>query len=441
LACENYLKAYDIFKNIGFKNVPEASYFLDDVAEFYYDLGDFETAKRFLLEALDYKPAHRDQVNITNTIGLIYRNDKEYDNALLYFNKALHLAKAYKDTVWAGIVTGNIGSVFFLEGNYDVALPYIKTDYEQSLKYNQLENAAYALARLAAINVKKGDFVVAERQLDTLAKIIKYPPANYLKQYITMYGLWAEIGEKTNRPLLAFEYQKKYTAAKDTLTRRDNVLAVERIKLKWETDKNQARINQLNAKAKAEVMMRNALVGILLLLIVIAALLYNRQKMIVKRDQAALLLEKSLAEQERDKARLALVDYIDQLRQQSDLVESFKAEMDDRQRQTDPLHLSRVSQLEEMMTAHIMTDKAWKEFKKLFDKVHTHFFSAVHNRFQNLTDTDLRLLALIKLRLNNAEMAGMLGITVEGVRKSKQRLRKKAGIPEENSLEDVIAAI
>jgi hypothetical protein len=38
-------------------------------------------------------------------------------------------------------------------------------------------------------------------------------------------------------------------------------------------------------------------------------------------------------------------------------------------------------------------------------------------------------------------MAGMLGITVEGVRKSKQRLRKKAGIPEENSLEEVIAAI
>lgn len=441
LACENYLKAYDIFKNIGFKNVPEASYFLNDVAEFYYDLGDFETAKRFLLEALDYKPAHRDQVNITNTIGLIYRNDKEYDNALSYFNKALHLANAYKDTVWAGIVTGNIGSVYFLEGNYDVALPYIKTDYEQSLKYNQVDNAAYALVRLAAISVKKGDFATAERQLAMLANLIKHPEEGYLKQYIDMYALWAEIGEKTNRPLLAFEYQKKYAAAKDTLTKRDNVLAVERIKLKWETDKNQARVDQLNAKAKAEVIMRNALAGILLLLIIIAALLYNRQKMIVRRDQAALLLEKSLAEQERDKARLALVDYIDQLRQQSDLVVSFKTEMDDMQRQADPVYQSRVAQLEEMMTAHIMTDKAWKEFKKLFDKVHSHFFSNINNRFQNLTDTDLRLLALIKLRLNNAEMAGMLGITVEGVRKSKQRLRKKAGIPEENSLEEIVSAI
>jgi len=441
LACENYLKAYDIFKNIGFKNVPEASYFLNDVAEFYYDLGDFETAKRFLLEALDYKPAHRDQVNITNTIGLIYRNDKEYDNALSYFNKALHLAKAYKDTVWAGIVTGNIGSVYFLEGNYDRALPYIKTDYEQSIKYNQVDNGTIALLRLAAINVEKGNFAAAESQLTTVAGLIKQPAANYLKQHITMYGLWAEVAEKTNRPLLAIDYQKKYAAAKDTLTKRDNVLAVERIKLKWETDKNQARIDQLNAKAKADAVMRDALAGILVLLIIISALLYNRQKMIVKRDQAALLLEKSLAEQERDKARLALVDYIDQLKQQSDLVESFKAEMDDMQRQTDPLFLARVSQLEEMMTAHIMTDKAWKEFKKLFDKVHTHFFSAISSRFQNLTDTDLRLLALIKLRLNNAEMAGMLGITVEGVRKSKQRLRKKAGIPEENSLEEVVAAI
>jgi DNA-binding CsgD family transcriptional regulator len=35
--------------------------------------------------------------------------------------------------------------------------------------------------------------------------------------------------------------------------------------------------------------------------------------------------------------------------------------------------------------------------------------------------------ALMKLGLNNAEMANMLGITVEGIKKAKQRLRKKMG--------------
>ena len=441
LACENYLKAYDIFKSIGFNNVPKVSVFLKDISEFYYSLGDFETAKRFLLEALNNRPAHRDQINMTNTIGLIYRSNNQYGMALSYLNKALNLAKSYKDTVWASIVTGNIGSVYFLEGNYDVALPYIKTDCDESIKYGEDANAAFALLRLARINADRKNFAAAESQLATVADLTKHQPGSYLKQYIDMYGLLAEIGEKTGRPVMAFTYQKKYAATKDSLTKRDNVLAVERIRLKWETDKNQARINQLNAKAKTDAVMRDGLAGILFLLIIITFLLYNRQKIIVKRDQAALLLEKSRADQERDKARLALIDYTDKLRQQNDLVESFKAEMDHMQRQADPIHQSRVAQLDEMVQAHIMTDKAWREFKKLFDKVHAHFFSVINHRFQNLTETDLRLLALIKLRLNNFEMAGMLGITVEGVKKSKQRLRKKAGIPEESSLEEVVAGI
>ena len=97
--------------------------------------------------------------------------------------------------------------------------------------------------------------------------------------------------------------------------------------------------------------------------------------------------------------------------------------------------------MEAMVKAHIMTDTAWQEFKNLFDKVHASFFSLVKNQFQNLTETDMRTLALIKLRLNNREMAGMLGITIEGVKKAKQRFRKKIGLPEEQSLEAVIAEI
>jgi len=440
-ACQCYLKAYDIFKSIGFNNVPHISDFLKDVSEFYYSLGDLETAKRFLLEALNNNPSHGTEVNMTNTIGMIYRSNNDYDKALLYFNRAFSIAKKYKDSVWMGIATGNIGSVYFMEGNYDQALPYIRTDYKQSVKYIQRDNAAYALIRLATINVKKGNFRAAESQLDTVADLIKYPAFVYLNQHIAMYSLWVEIAEKTGRPLLAFDYQKKYAALKDSLTRRDNVLAVERIKLQWETDKNQARIDKLSARAKADAIMRNSLAGILFLLIVISFLLYNRQKMIVKRDQADLLLQKSLAEQERDKARLALVDYTDKLRQQNELVESFKAEMNNIHREADPDYQARLAGLEQMMKAHIMTDKAWKEFKSLFDKVHPHFFTVINNRFQNLTDTDIRLLALMKLRLNNAEMAGMLGISPEGVRKSKQRLRKRVSIPEENSLEEVVAGI
>jgi DNA-binding CsgD family transcriptional regulator len=168
-------------------------------------------------------------------------------------------------------------------------------------------------------------------------------------------------------------------------------------------------------------------------------LVIKKDKAILEKQEVALQLEISRAAEERKNARLALMDYTNQLRIKNDIIESFRTELDNMQRRTDPLYQYRASQLEDMMNAHIMTDKAWHEFKMLFEKVHPSFFVLLDARFPDITEADVRLLALIRLKLNNREMAGMLGITVEGVKKAKQRLRKKTGLHEEDSLETLIA--
>jgi hypothetical protein len=401
------------------------------------------------LQALNYKsPSPREEINTINTVGLIYRSSSDYVNALKYFNKALDLAREQKDLAWIGIATGNIGSVYFMEKNYAVALPYLKTDYEQSLKYNEPSNAAIALIRIAKINADAKNFDEANGQLTTVEKLIKPNARLTLKQRIDIYALRADICEKTGKAAAALIYQKKYDAAKDTLTKINDILSVESTKLQWETSKYLLKENQLNATADAERIKRNSLAGVLFLLMVISILIYSRQRLVIKGDkvifekqQVALQLETSRADEESNKARLALIDYTDKLRQKNDLLESFKAELDNIQGTADPSYQVRSIQLRDMMEAHIMTDKAWLEFKKLFDKVHIRFFSLIKSRFSDITETDMRMLALIKLKLSNREMAGMLGITVEGVKKAKQRLRKKTGLPEEHSLEDIIAGI
>jgi len=68
------------------------------------------------------------------------------------------------------------------------------------------------------------------------------------------------------------------------------------------------------------------------------------------------------------------MEYTDNLRQKNDLIERFKAELDGRKLDTDPAHEARLLQQQEMLKAHIMTDKAWQEFKKLFGEVHPLFF-------------------------------------------------------------------
>ena len=105
------------------------------------------------------------------------------------------------------------------------------------------------------------------------------------------------------------------------------------------------------------------------------------------------------------------------------LIEKFKTEIEKLNTQSQGnVH---AGNLEKMLHAHIMTDENWNDFKKLFSKVHPGFFVNLSKSYPQLSAADTRLLALVKLGLNNAEMANMLGITIEGIKKAKQRLRKK----------------
>lgn len=441
---EHQQRVYDRIKNLSPAEFPYKQQCLLQMADKHYFFKDYREAIFYDLQAAAAEPLvqlvpPRADLNILNTTGLCYQELNMTDSAEYFFRRTIILAKTKNDEAWEGIGSGNLGYNLFLEKKYLAATPLLEKDVAIAVKTGDWGLASGSLMVLANISLLNGDLAKAGGQIALCRQYVnrsgQYP------RFQRLYPLMSKYYALTNRPARATAYLDSSIIVKDSLNRKFSALQLLRASQKIDLERNRAAIANIESQKTINILERNGLAGMLFLLMVITFLLYNRQKMIAKRDQAALQLEKAQARQERDAARLALADYTDKLRQQNDLVESFKAEMNNIQREADPLYQLRVAELEQMMKAHIMTDKAWKEFKKLFDKVHPHFFAVVNNRFQNLTETDLRLLALLKLRLNNPEMAGMLGITVEGVRKSKQRLRKRAAIPEENTLEDVVAGI
>ena len=55
-----------------------------------------------------------------------------------------------------------------------------------------------------------------------------------------------------------------------------------------------------------------------------------------------------------------------------------------------------------------------------------------------MTKNDLRLAALLKMNLSSKEIASVLNITMEGVKKARQRFRKKLELSSEDSLENFV---
>ena len=76
----------------------------------------------------------------------------------------------------------------------------------------------------------------------------------------------------------------------------------------------------------------------------------------------------------------------------------------------------------------------WNEFDHLFSKIHQSFYSTLQNRFPDISHTERKLCGLIKLNLNAKEKAAMLNVSVESIKKTKYRLKKKLGLSPDESL-------
>ena len=423
-ACECFLESQETFRDIGYDKVPKISVYLMHIVDFYYALGDYDNAMINLQDALKYtKDNERNKINIINTIGLVYRNYRQFPQAINYFNQAMQLAASTRDTIWIGITKGNIGSVYFLQGEYEKAVPYINIDYKTSLRYNEPANGALAMLRLAKINIDTKNLKIAGLELDTVKRLLSGSQEDVLNSWADFNNLESQFYEQLNKPAASLNYRKLYEGDKDSLIKRNNIAAVERVKLRYETDKHNAELSKAKEDDKVLSTRIDAVIAVLFLLVVISLLLYNRQRNARKKDKELAAAEKRVTEQQLTSARNALRGFTENLRQKNMLIEKFKTEIDHLNNQS--AGKANAGHLEKLLNAHIMTDENWNDFKKLFSQVHPGFFVNLTKNYPQLSATDTRLLALIKLGLNNAEMANMLGITIEGIKKAKQRLRKK----------------
>jgi hypothetical protein len=100
-----------------------------------------------------------------------------------------------------------------------------------------------------------------------------------------------------------------------------------------------------------------------------------------------------------------------------------------------------VQNFSKVLNSTILTDDDWEKFKLTFEEVYPNFFASLRYRFPDVTASEQRLSALIKMNLSLREAASTLGISAESVKKSRYRLKKKIALEEDDSLEDFIRTL
>jgi DNA-binding NarL/FixJ family response regulator len=88
--------------------------------------------------------------------------------------------------------------------------------------------------------------------------------------------------------------------------------------------------------------------------------------------------------------------------------------------------------------AEINLEDNWEQFETHFNQIHQDFLIRLRKEFPQLTPSDIKLCAYLRLNLSSKEIAQLLNITLRGIEASRYRIRKKMNLSPDVNLTDFI---
>ena len=100
--------------------------------------------------------------------------------------------------------------------------------------------------------------------------------------------------------------------------------------------------------------------------------------------------------------------------------------------------LKKITKMQDEIQQNIQHDNNWKKFAENFDLVYENYLKRLSERFPNLTISDKKLCAYLKMDLSSKDIAPLLNMSFRSVEMSRYRLRKKMELDRDVNLSDFL---
>ena len=411
-----HLHLDELMKLVSIEEFPEKAIFLTGIGSDYRYFGDYRKSITYFKQVAEFKVkdvyinAWRHAIN---NMAFTYRQLGQLDSSDFYFDRLLTHSEETSEQ-WFGIASGNVGYNHFLKGEYEQAIPLLLRDVRLAEKYNDRGLAAQSSIPIADIYTIKGNldsalyfidkaygYIRSNRDTDRLRNL--YP---VLSKWEAAKGNMVNSNKYMDSALLATKkYNEKFSAIQ---LMRANQLVMN-------TQKEKA-IQALNEEGRRNKIIRNAIIGGLLLILVAALIIYQIQVQKGRMNQKLKDQELEKTQSDLESAQKLLANYTQKIQENSNLIQSME-EQTLQEEQNQVLH-----QLRERT---VLTDQDWDAFQKEFRKIFPNMISSLLNHNPKLTPSELRFLLLLKLDMQNQEIANAMGISPASLRVTWHRLRKK----------------
>lgn len=466
-AYDQALKHYfDALKECQPEAWSERSKITNAVGLVYIRIDKRTKARKYLNLALDYADKSKEDVAVSyaeNSLGILESNAGNEKKAIAHYQRSLQLKKKLRDSLAISRSLTNLGAAEVKRGEFREGINY----YFESLRYKLALEDSIGLATLYCnIGDAYGHLGILDSTHFYLFKGLGFAEALEAPQLLLpyyhnlgeLYHEWDSLGKVIHYQRLFIESQKKVFS--ESVSRE---LANQEVKYQLSANKKELEIVQ----GKAKLLKKNQYLSqkrqqvlwlIVIALGVVIVMFYfvmkyrsrtieqERNVKVKEQKLTELKFKQELQEKERlkeEKGRLerelTTISMI-VLRRNEALSELYETLIESRKSKT----ISDAQVLNEMarlLQNSLTLDKDWDNFKQYFERVHPNFFEHLVQYYPNLSQTDHRHMAYMRIGLTTKEISRLLNITPESVQKSRGRLKKKLGLSREDDLFDFVKTI
>lgn len=400
--------------------------------------GEYQKALDYLELSLPLIEKSGNNVHTANLLvnmGKSHSGLQNYEQALYHFKKALDLKMALGKTKTIAVIQSCIGDTYYDLELYSEAVNFQKKALHNYTKKGELVNKAITNNSIAKSYLKLSRLDSSKyhaKQAIENAKQIEN-----LKQEKEANQTLALIAEEEGNSEAAYQHYKRLSHLKDTLKILQKEAQARELQAKYETNKKEQKISELallNEKTKQEYIAYIVVLG--LGVFGLGILLFQFFKTSKEKDE-----EKSQLHQELYIKKKQLTTNSLHLAKKNKILEHLKEEMQQLKYNEVPGKQFNYQKLIQTINFDEIDDKDWENFKNQFEQLHQDFYANIKQQYPEVTQNELRIMALIKMNLSSKEIARVLHITQEGVRKARYRLRKKLNIDSNQKLMEMILNI
>lgn len=383
------------------------------------------------------------------TLGSAYHQIKKDDKAKEFVLRGIELRKTFNDDFGLSQAYGGMAMISMSESNWEEALKWCERSINLSISIEDSRNVTAMRYNEATCYFELG---LLDKAQVIFEDVIKMSNKNNIKDIALLRSLdrLAQIHQKNGKTAKEVEILRTLKDIKQELFDKEKLMITEELQAKYSAVERQRKLEEVQKDLKIlseKRMILGLALGLVTILSTSLILLLWQQK---KRSKKLLTTEKQLKEEEVKRVnrelqynREQLNDFTHHLIEKNKVIFELESKLIEKVNTEErEIHLDddegKEKDYSNLLNIRILTEDDWSKFKIYFDKVFPGLILKLREQHSNLTGAEERLFLLLKLKSDSREMAGILGISMDSVRKNKYRLKKKLELKENITLENYV---